>query len=186
MQSILWKGIFAEPDESEETIEECLHVIKMPQCESNTRSGDRCRNTCSHGKFCHRHSSNSDQCSICFGVMNESNSRKLDCGHTYHKQCIERWKMRSLTCPICRTPFDQPKYKVRVTIEPDGRSMETITSNISNLVDMFGLDNHHLEGFFTDIRFTVPSFDILNEVLRDIGFTSSNISSLDTVSTTEL
>lgn len=154
----------------------------MPQCESNTRSGERCKNTCP-GKFCHRHST--QQCAVCFSGMNETNSRKLDCGHTFHSSCIDRWKRRSHTCPMCRAPFDLPMYRVRVTIEPEGRTMETLTSNISNLTDIFGLDNH-IDNLFTDIRFAVQNIDILNEILREIGFhPSSNLSSTNTVGAAE-
>lgn len=157
----------------------------MPQCESVTRSGDRCKNIC-NGKYCHHHVNTiEEQCAICWTNMNETNARKLDCGHTFHTRCIDRWKRRNSTCPMCRTPFDQPRYKVRLTIEPDGENMEMRTSNIANIVEMFGLDNH-IEGFFTDIRFAVANMEILNEILREIGFTSSNLSSTNTVSTTEL
>jgi predicted Ser/Thr protein kinase len=89
---------------------------------------------------------------------------------------------------MCRAPFDLPMYRVRVTIEPEGTTMETVTSNISNISDIFGLDTSHIENFFTDIRFAVQNLDVLNEILREIGFggTSSNLSSTNTVGTTEL
>jgi hypothetical protein len=158
----------------------------MPQCESVTRTGNRCKNTC-QSKFCHRHIHTTDEtCAVCLTHMNETNSRRLDCGHSFHTQCINRWKRTSYTCPMCRTPFDQPMYRVRLTIEPDEREMEMRTSNITSIIDMFGLDNH-FDGFFTDIRFAVTNMEILNEILREIGFitTSSNLSSSNTVSTTE-
>jgi hypothetical protein len=160
----------------------------MPQCESITRSGDRCKNTCSSNKYCHHHTNTiQEQCSICWTSMNETNSRKLDCGHTFHTRCIDRWKRRNSTCPMCRAPFDQPMYKIRLTIEPDGENMEMRTSNISNIVQMFGLDETHIEEFFTDIQFSVANMNTLHEILRDIGFIipSSNLTSSNTISTTE-
>jgi hypothetical protein len=54
-------------------------------------------------------------------------------------------------------------YRVRLTIEPDEREMEMRTSNITSIIDMFGLDNH-FDGFFTDIRFAVTNMEILNEM----------------------
>ena len=86
---------------------------------------------------------------------------------------------------MCRTPFDQPRYRVRLTIEPDGQDMEMITSNITNITNLFGIDNH-IDGFFTDVRFAVENLDILTEILREIGFPSSNLASFNTVGTTEL
>lgn len=157
----------------------------MPQCESNTRSGERCKNICT-GNFCHKHG-NQQQCAVCLAQMNDTNSRTLECNHTFHTRCLDRWKRRSHTCPMCRAPFDLPMYRVRLTIEPEGTQMETRTSNISNLIDIFGIENHALDGFFTDIRFAVQNMETLNEILREIGFggTSSNLSSTNTVRTAE-
>ncbi len=118
--------------------------------------------------------------------MSGTNSRTLDeCGHTFHKGCIDRWKRRNSTCPICRTPFDVPKYKVRLTIEPDGVELSNTTSNISGIVDMFGLDMQHIETFFTDIRFEVMNEENLLEILREIGFPSYDLSRSDAVGTAE-
>jgi len=155
----------------------------MPQCESGTRSGERCKNS-TPGKFCHHHQNQTEQCAVCWSGMTDTTSRKLDCGHTFHTRCLDRWKRRSATCPMCRTPFDQPRYRVRLTIEPDGQDIEMITSNIANISNLFGIDNT-MDEFFTDIRFAVDNFEILNEILREIGFPSSNLTSLNAVSTTE-
>lgn len=157
----------------------------MPQCESNTRTGERCKNICS-GKTCHKHSTTA-QCAVCFSSMNDTTSRTLDCGHMFHTRCIDRWKRRSHTCPMCRAPFDLPMYRVKITIEPDGRVIENVTSNISNITDFFGIDHQNIDNFFTDIRFAVQNMDLLNEILREIGFPpSSNLSSTNTVGTAEL
>ncbi|KAH9508202.1 RING finger protein 11 [Bulinus truncatus] len=47
------------------------------------------------------------ECVIC---MNEfsfgEHLRYLPCLHTYHKECIDDWLMRSFTCPSCMEPVD--------------------------------------------------------------------------------
>lgn len=88
---------------------------------------------------------------------------------------------------MCRAPFDQPRYKVKITIEPDGIQHETITSNIQTLVDTFGLDAN-FERFVSSISFSVLNETDLRSILEEIGFVppGMNFTSFDTERTTEL
>lgn len=47
------------------------------------------------------------ECVICMGefVLGDA-LRFLPCMHTYHKECIDDWLMRSFTCPSCMEPVD--------------------------------------------------------------------------------
>lgn len=101
--------------------------------------------------------------------MTEESSRRLDCGHVFHKACLERWRRQSSTCPYCRAPFDPQMYKVKITIEPIGFENETVTSNIQSIADMFGLDTS-VERFFSTINFAVTNMNDLRNVLNEIGF----------------
>ena len=31
---------------------------------------------------------------------------RLECGHSFHRQCIRRWLQRNPSCPLCRRPID--------------------------------------------------------------------------------
>ena len=43
-------------------------------------------------------------CIICFCEYKKNESIKiLSCGHVYHENCINKWFLRSYTCPICNT-----------------------------------------------------------------------------------
>jgi len=45
------------------------------------------------------------KCSICLEEMDEEEGNLFTipkCSHTYHKDCIARWKRQSQKCPICR------------------------------------------------------------------------------------
>lgn len=142
------------------------------QCEGVTRAGVRCRKTCQEGKTrCHVHENDHEEpCSVCMLRMSGGEGdRTLDCGHTFHVRCLERWKRRSSTCPLCRTPFDQPMYRVKITIEPTGYEHEMVTSNVQSLVDMFGLDTS-VQNFFSTIRFAVMNEPDLRTILDELGF----------------
>jgi hypothetical protein len=42
-------------------------------------------------------------CSICLsGLKTPDKNRLLDCDHTFHKKCINKWLTLRNTCPICR------------------------------------------------------------------------------------
>lgn len=47
------------------------------------------------------------ECAICMCdfVINDT-LRILPCMHSYHKECIDDWLMRSFTCPSCMEPVD--------------------------------------------------------------------------------
>ena len=140
----------------------------MPQCEGTTREGGRCKKTCQDGKkMCHVHEGES--CAVCMANMSENNSRTLECGHKFHSRCLERWKRRSSTCPMCRTPFDQPMYKVKITIEPSNFEHETLTSNIQSIIDFFDLDALNTERLFSTISFSVMNNLDLTNILDQIG-----------------
>uniref|UniRef100_A0A2P2IYQ3 RING-type domain-containing protein n=1 Tax=Rhizophora mucronata TaxID=61149 RepID=A0A2P2IYQ3_RHIMU len=44
-------------------------------------------------------------CTVCLTEFSEGDwLRKLGCGHTFHKDCLDKWLQRFLaTCPLCRT-----------------------------------------------------------------------------------
>lgn len=145
----------------------------MPQCEGVTQGGIRCKRTCQEGKTrCHLHEG-AETCPVCFMNMSEENSRRLDCGHKFHTRCLERWRRRAVTCPMCRAPFEQPTpttYKVNVTVQPIGYENEITTSNIQNIIDMFGLEIMNAERFFSSINFEVMNPLDLHSILNNIGF----------------
>ncbi len=141
------------------------------QCTATTLRGAQCRHRAQPGTdACHIHSGTS--CSICFGPMAAATSRVLPCEHMFHTRCIERWKRTANTCPMCRAPFDQPQYKVSITIQrlADQQSFQESynTSNIDSLVESFNIPLPQAH-FVTDIFFDVGFDEFIDDVLREIG-----------------
>ena len=158
-------------------------------CGGQTRLGGQCKRIVSQGKErCCQHTFG--QCSICFSNMTPATTRLLECGHSFHTRCIDRWKRTSRTCPICRQPFDQPVYKVAITIQcmsDNQMATETYTtSDIQSIIDGFGLDINLLSTSrrtLTDISFDVEFGEVLTEVLADLGITRFSMPGSDTVDT---
>ncbi|PIN26619.1 hypothetical protein CDL12_00599 [Handroanthus impetiginosus] len=44
-------------------------------------------------------------CSICLAEYKDTDLIRLlpDCGHFFHRNCVDRWLMLHPTCPVCRT-----------------------------------------------------------------------------------
>ncbi len=47
------------------------------------------------------HTNTKMECIICMSDEPKS-YQKLECKHSFHKQCILKWSRRSNTCPVCR------------------------------------------------------------------------------------
>lgn len=142
----------------------------MHRCQATTQKGVQCRRfVAQEGGKCQQHSC--DGCPICFAHMS-SNTRTLPCGHTFHTRCVDRWKRTSHTCPMCREPFDQPQYRVSVSVHhlaADQTYSETyVTSNVSQFFSTFNLPQLQPR-FITDIFFDVGFDEFINEVFQEIG-----------------
>jgi hypothetical protein len=45
------------------------------------------------------------ECMICLLSVEHTLARTTPCHHLFHKDCIDEWGRKSLTCPTCRTPL---------------------------------------------------------------------------------
>jgi len=142
----------------------------MPgQCQAITKKGEQCRRSTT-GDKCTQHSTCS--CPVCFGNMTESTSRTLPCNHTFHSRCLERWKRTSNTCPMCRSPFDQPQYRVSISVQHLTSNTTVrdsyITSNVSQMFSTFDIPRLQPR-YITDIFFDVGFNEFIDEVFQEIG-----------------
>ena len=63
----------------------------------------QCKNKVLRDNLCCRHLK--QKCSVCLedvGSMNTATTKRLECGHSYHLNCILTWFITSDECPICR------------------------------------------------------------------------------------
>lgn len=77
----------------------------MPRCASITLGGTKCKALALVGKVkCRRHVR--AECAICMedvSSMNTHSSKRLECGHSFHIDCILGWFKESSVCPVCRS-----------------------------------------------------------------------------------
>lgn len=74
---------------------------------------------------------------------------------------------------MCRVPFDQPMYKVRVSVQrvADGHvsADSYTTSNVTGVVNAFGMDPFVDPRFITDILFEIAGNESISEVFNELG-----------------
>jgi hypothetical protein len=150
----------------------------MSFCEFVTKQGKPCKN----GSNCHLHCNETETCSICLNPARKTRGVKdLRCGHRFHKKCINGWASKGGdTCPMCRKPLDESKFRVSVTIENTERNTTNTwplpSFSITTLLEGLGLEDftfgtseirmnlendHDMESFMNELGIRIANFDTL-------------------------
>lgn len=145
----------------------------MERCKGTKADGTQCQRMGTGNCFQHRVTG---QCPVCMEDMYSRGSRTLDCQHTFHTRCLDRWKQRARTCPVCRTPFDQPVYRVTVTIEclSNGNRVTDRyeTAEIYGLMENLGMTHDMIQRAATSITeliFEIDHGEDALHVLNQLG-----------------
>lgn len=56
------------------------------------------------------------ECAICLDTLYRD-MKELECGHKFHKLCIDAWFSRGTTCPLCRS-CHAPITVIPIAISP--------------------------------------------------------------------
>ena len=101
------------------------------------------------------------ECSICLNPVRYTRaSKQLDCGHLYHRECIDKWMEFGDTCPMCRSQVSVPKFKVTLRVE------NTVTNNVS--IDEI-ITELLLETFQGEINFETDTSEELYNIIQSLG-----------------
>jgi hypothetical protein len=85
------------------------------QCSSKTTTGQRCKKWMILDGKCNVHLL--PTCTICLEDV-RNNSKRLNCGHSFHVNCILRWYETSNECPVCRSAQnDDPIIHLKNAVE---------------------------------------------------------------------
>ena len=107
------------------------------------------------------------ECSICLNpVRYTRRSKQLDCGHLYHKECIDRWMEVGNTCPMCRSLVQEPAPKFKVTIRVENTATNNVT--IDEIITEF-----LLESFQGEINFETNTSEELYHIIHSLGILRS-------------
>ena len=59
------------------------------------------------------------ECVICLDELNKKKARRktLECNHTFHKRCINKWLKTSIQCPLCKQ-FTKKTFRIYFQVHP--------------------------------------------------------------------
>ena len=150
----------------------------MAFCGAQTPSGIECKcRVRTAGERCQWHRPIDDpdpNCSVCMEYMTTRTCRELGCGHKFHKKCLYKWKLEgNRTCPLCREEFDEPQFKVTVSIESLSNNFNSHTFDASdrsmNIFDSLRLNPNEIHRFSTELTMEAEDLETLQSVLHRIG-----------------
>lgn len=75
-----------------------------------------------------------EQCQICFGKMPKNKTKRYTCNHQeFCNKCINKWKKKNDTCPLCRAKSTEKKklenYGSKYEEDSDGRRVRRSRRN---------------------------------------------------------
>lgn len=77
-------------------------------------------------------------CSICISALGNRNVCTLECGHSFHYNCVFRWNSQHQNCPVCRNELD-----VEPIISPEPNVSEQNLVNHIDFRDIIQSSNVH-------------------------------------------
>lgn len=82
--------------------------------------------------------SNTNTCSICIAPLGNTNVCTLDCGHSFHYNCVFRWNSQHQNCPLCRHEInvDNPNSNNDETVQ-----IQQIQQNLQNSINFRDIVN---------------------------------------------
>jgi hypothetical protein len=111
-----------------------------------------------------------EECVICQDDETEPLDETLECGHKFHRKCLDKWKNKGKkTCPTCRFEFEKQFYRITLSIEPIGFSNTTVSSNVQDIITGLDLD---VSNYYTSITMSIFGSEATSELLSSLGLTS--------------
>lgn len=134
----------------------------------------------------------SETCNICLNELNEY--VYIKCGHSFHKECVEKWLLEHNTCPCCRMNVKQligmneNEYNINLNILGPYRPLSVEFINWFESVSNMLIHNIHEISIFNLILllnnqneynyFTLMYDDIMNNRINDLSIMSNRLNTL--------
>lgn len=119
-----------------------------------------------------------ESCGICLEPIEEDKLFKLNCGHKFHHDCIDKWTQEKISCPYCREIVTfpviksirqeinfiykfKPPYRKRKTVMIEGVPVSGIYTDLLNQSPChFGYNTYYYLGKKADCEIACPIFTL--------------------------
>lgn len=64
-------------------------------------------------------------CAICQDAISSGGCRIRQCGHVYHRSCIENWLTMSVRCPVCRHDIREEGQAIQTSFAAEQTSVQS-------------------------------------------------------------
>lgn len=89
----------------------------MNRCSGICKTGKQCKRVLKNGSVCKYHFN--DDCPICLSDS-KTDLIRTECGHFFHKKCLQNWLETNNTCPVCRFQIGPDMMvRFRLSVLPD-------------------------------------------------------------------
>lgn len=120
-----------------------------------------------------------ETCSICLDTIDDL--FVTNCGHYFHKHCIDTWLNTSNNCPLCRTndiTIQEVSTNNTYTLEINNNNNDIITNNIINNINNINntnntnntnnINNINNINYINHMHDTAALYNYLNNLLSNI------------------
>jgi len=78
--------------------------FSQAKCEAHKACGDALAKCVAKYTATPEQEKNHDQCAICLDdfIAGVTETKRLQCGHYFDKECINKWLQMGANCPMCR------------------------------------------------------------------------------------
>lgn len=104
----------------------------------------------------------SQQCSICLESINARDRIvNLQCEHTFHLSCIERWCESHNSCPLCRASIDE---EIQQNQNQNQRRQRILVNNISIVQIVFHINGVSFTTYWNSCDTMIDVFRYLSQM----------------------
>lgn len=153
------------PSTLERNLERMLtNLINNELEQQNSGLSDTAMRTLRENSFTVAETNENSQCSICLEAIQESESAvTLECQHTFHLQCIERWCSTHNSCPMCRSVIEEREEQHEAEI-PNIQTQRIILNNITTIVMNIRINDNSFSTFWYSYNTMIDVFNFISQM----------------------